>query len=122
MTTDRDKIKMIEAKIKQGRARFDKMEASLIEKKRKERTSQLVAAGVLFQEAYKHFSQQTRQGWVSVARKNFSSNKHMLNRLVDMFDILNEDFPVKNSESPEKKQDSEYQKEAPQEEQIIIQT
>jgi len=105
MTTSKDKIKTMEEKIRQGRAKFDKMEAALEDRKRKERNGQLIASGVLFQAAFKRFSKQTRQGWANVAQKEFGQNKNLYKRLIAMFEMLNEDFPAPDSDvkTPENK-------------------
>jgi len=88
--------KNMELKIAKAKAKVQKMEALFNEKKRKERTSQLVAAGVLLEMIYREDTLSERQEWLGVAKINLKNNPSVLKRVIAFFKRLDDEYPVQN--------------------------
>ena len=92
MTTTDD----LEKKIRQEKARLQLMEARLSEQRRKDRTGQLVAGGVLLEQIFMgESSPEKRQTWLSTAQLYLGNNPRMMKRLEAMFVRLDLEYPIK---------------------------
>jgi len=82
MTTEERRRK----KIAELKARLQKEEARLSQDKRKERTGQLVAFGVLVEELFKAGDEAARQKWIDGAKKHLADRN--LTRVISGFSRL----------------------------------
>jgi len=89
MTTTQE----LEMKIKQEKAKLQAMQTRLVATKHKERTGQLVAAGVLLEQIFKSQTQTERQEWTKLADRLFSRNPSIHRRLLVFFNRLDSEFP-----------------------------
>jgi len=92
--------KTLEQKISETKARLQMMENKLSETKRKERNSQLIAAGILVEQMFKNDNSREREEWIYATEFHFKNNPNIHQRLISMFQRLQDDYPASMASPP----------------------